>query len=404
MNPPIANPIENIVDSWQLSERAYEVKANVIREILKITRRPNIISFAGGLPAPELFPLEGIRDACNRVIDNFGPQSLQYTLSFGIPELRQWLAERISRKGFPVSEDEVLITGGSQQGLDLIGKVFLDKGAMVLTETPTYLGALQAFNLYQAQYVAVDMDEDGMVVEQVEAKIKRYNPRFLYVVPNFQNPSGITLSYERRVMLVELARKYNVPIIDDNPYGELRFEGKDVPSLKTIGGEYVIQLGTFSKIISPGLRIGWVAATQSICNAFERMKQGSDLHTNTFAQYVIYEFVKTGALDTHIEKIKEAYAERRAVMIEAMQEYFPEGVKFTRPQGGLFLWIELPGQLSAEDLLEEAVENGVAFVPGSPFFAQGGGHNTMRLNFSNATPDKIREGIKRLGNVFKKHI
>ncbi len=404
MSSPVTNRVEDIISSWQLSERASEVKANIIREILKITRRPNIISFAGGLPAPELFPLEDIKEASSNAIDNFGPSALQYTLSFGIPELREWLSQWIKKYGTDATAEEILITGGSQQGLDLVGKVFLEKGAVVITETPTYLGALQAFNLYQAKYVAVDMDSGGMVVEQVEDRIKEYNPRLIYVVANFQNPSGITLSYERRKKLVAIAEKYNIPIVDDNPYGQLRFEGEDVPSLKSIGGDLVIELGTFSKIISPGLRIGWIAASKEVCNTFERMKQGSDLHTNTFAQYVIYEFVKDGALDKHIEKIKESYRERREVMIQAMEESFPEGVKFTRPQGGLFLWITLPEKLSATDLLDEAVQNGVAYVPGYPFFAQGGGHNTMRLNFSNAKPDAIKSGIQRLGEVFKKHI
>ncbi len=404
MVPPITNDIENIVSSWQLAERAYLVKANIIREILKISQRPNTISFAGGLPAPELFPLEQIKAACGRVIDNHGAPALQYSLSLGIPLLRKWLAKRLSSEKLLISEEEILITSGSQQGLDVIGRVFLEKGAVVLCENPTYLGALQAFNAYQAEYVTVDMDDEGMITKQVEEKIKKYKPRIIYSVPNFQNPTGITLSENRRFELVELARKYNVPIIDDNPYGELRYEGKDVPSLKTIGGDIVIQLGTFSKIISPGLRIAWLTANKDIIGTFERLKQGTDLHTNTFAQYVVYEFVRTGALETHLRKLIVSYAERRNIMIEEMEKHFPEGVKFTRPEGGLFLWIELPEKLSATDLLSKAVDNGVAYVPGYPFFAQGGGHNTMRLNFSNANPEKIREGIKRLGKVFKKHI
>jgi 2-aminoadipate transaminase len=395
---------QSLIAQWSISERARLVKASIIREILKITSKPNVISFAGGLPAPELFPVEEIRAACGRVIDKYGQQALQYSLSFGIQPLRQWLAERISRQGFPVGEDEILITGGSQQGLDMVGRVFLDKGSFVLTETPTYLGALQAFDIYQAKYIAVDMDDDGMVVDQVEQKINQYNPRVLYVVPDFQNPSGITMSYERRVQLVELSKKYNIPIIDDNPYSELRFEGQSVKSLKAIGGDMVIRLGTFSKTISPGLRIGWVVASKEIINAFERMKQGADLHTNTFAQYVVYEYLSSGAFDKHIDDIIEAYGERREVMIKAMEEYFPDSVEFTRPKGGLFLWVKLPEHVSATELLDKAVEKGVAYVPGNPFFAQGGGYNTMRLNFSNATPEKIQEGIKLLGEVFKKHI
>ncbi|MCP4631826.1 MAG: PLP-dependent aminotransferase family protein [candidate division Zixibacteria bacterium] len=394
----------SLISKVQISERASQTKASFIREILKITSKPNIISFAGGLPAPELFPINEIKEACIRVLDKYGPPSLQYSLSFGIIELRRWLSERISKQGYPVAEDEVLITGGSQQGLDLVGRVFIDEGSVIVTETPTYLGALQAFGVYSAKYKAVDMDDEGMVVDQIEDVIKKFDPRLIYVVPNFQNPSGITLSNQRREQLVELSKLYNIPIIDDNPYGELRFEGDDVKSLKALGGDMVIQLGTFSKTISPGLRIGWVAASGEICNVFERMKQGVDLHTNTFAQYVVYEYLSTGAFDAHINKIIDAYRERRDVMIKAMEEYFPDSVKFTRPNGGLFLWVTLPEHVSATELLDKAVDNGVAYVPGSPFFAQGGGHNTMRLNFSNAQPRKIEEGIKLLGDVFKKHI
>ncbi|MBD3170509.1 MAG: aminotransferase class I/II-fold pyridoxal phosphate-dependent enzyme [candidate division Zixibacteria bacterium] len=396
--------VDNLISQWTLSKRSGQVKASIIREILKITSKPNVISFAGGLPAPELFPVEEIKAACQRVLEKYGPPSLQYSLSFGIIELRRWLAEYISKRGFKVEEDEILITGGSQQGLDIIGRVFLEEGAVVLTETPTYLGALQAFDVYQTRYVAVDMDNDGMIVDQVEEKIKKHNPRFLYVVPDFQNPSGITMSNERRGDLVQLAQKYNIPIVDDNPYHELRFKGEAPDSLKAVGGDHVIQLGTFSKTISPGLRIGWMCAKREICYAFERLKQGADLHTNTFAQYVVYEYLASGAFEKHVEKIKNAYSERRDVMIKAMEENFPDSVSFTKPDGGLFLWVTLPEHVSATDLLEKAVEKGVAYVPGNPFFAQGGGYNTMRLNFSNAQPEKIKEGIESLGEVFKRHI
>ncbi|MCK4385635.1 MAG: PLP-dependent aminotransferase family protein [candidate division Zixibacteria bacterium] len=380
------------------------MKSSAIREILKITERPDIISFAGGLPAPELFPVDDLKKACEAVLDEVGPRSLQYSLTMGILPLRKFLAERLSQKGASLTEENILITGGSQQGLDLVGSVFLEKGSVVICESPTYLGAIQAFNAYNPHYVTVEMDDCGILTDQVEENIRKYKPRLIYVVPNFQNPSGITLSYERRKQLVKLAEEYYTPIIDDNPYGELRYIGEDVPSLKTLGGDLVIQLGTFSKIISPGLRIGWIAASTEVMTKFERMKQGADLHTNTFAQYVASEYVKNGNLDRHIEQIKAAYGERRDVMIKAMTEYFPENVKWTEPEGGLFLWVELPSEVSATDLLQEALKQKVAYVPGKPFYPYEDKDNTLRLNFSNATPEMIIEGIKRLGKVFKENI
>jgi 2-aminoadipate transaminase len=390
--------------NWIFSVRALEMKSSAIREILKITERPDVISFAGGLPAPELFPVEDLKKACQSVLDNVGPKSLQYSLSMGILPLRKFLAERLSRKESPLTENNILVTGGSQQGLDLVGKVFLEKGAVVICESPTYLGAIQAFNTYNPHYVTVEMDENGMLIDQVEENIKKYKPRLIYAVPNFQNPSGITLSYERRKHLVKLASEYYVPIIDDNPYGELRYIGRDVPSLKSLGGDLVIQLGTFSKIISPGLRIGWISASTEVMTMFERMKEGADLHTNTFAQYVVAEYVKNGNLDKHIEVIKAAYGERRKVMIKAMREYFPDNVKWTEPEGGLFLWVELPQEVSATALLSEALKQKVAYVIGKPFYPYEDKDNTLRLNFSNASPEMIIEGIKRLGKVFKESI
>jgi 2-aminoadipate transaminase len=248
------------------------------------------------------------------------------------------------------------------------------------------------------------MDQNGMVIDQVSEAIKKTKPRFIYVVPNFQNPSGITMSYERRKLLVELAQEYYVPIIDDNPYGELRYRGKDVPSLKSLGGDLVIQLGTFSKIILPGTRLGWIAASKEVMGVFERMKQGTDLHTNTLSQYVIYEYVKEGNLDRHIEKIKEAYAKRMKVMLEALEEYFPDEITWTKPEGGLFLWVELPEGASATELLDKAISEKVAYVPGKFFFAREDKDNTLRLNFCTMSEEMIREGIKRLARVFKENI
>ena len=390
--------------NWTVSARAREMKSSAIREILKITERPDIISFAGGLPAPELFPIQALKKACAKVLDTHGPKSLQYSLTMGVLPLREILAERLSKKGLPVTIDNLFITGGSQQGLDLVAKVFLNEGDALLCENPTYLGAIQAFNVMRPKYVTVEMDQEGMIVEQAEEKIKEHNPRFIYVVADFQNPSGITMSLKRRKQLVTLAEKYQIPIVDDNPYGELRYVGEPLPSLQSMGKDLVIELGTFSKIVSPGLRIGWGIISTEITTMFERLKQGADLHTNTFAQYVVYEYIKAGNLDRHIEEIKASYSERRGVMIEALKEHFPEDVKWYEPEGGLFLWVELPQGISATDLLPVAVEEKVAYVPGKPFYPHEDKDNTLRLNFSNANPDLIREGIKRLGKVLRENV
>jgi len=380
------------------------MKSSAIREILKITERPDIISFAGGLPAPELFPIQALKKACAKVLDTHGPKSLQYSLTMGVLPLREILAERLSKKGLPVNIDNLFITGGSQQGLDLVAKVFLNEGDPLLCENPTYLGAIQAFNAFRPKYVTVEMDQEGMIVEQAEEKIKEHHPRFIYVVADFQNPSGITMSLKRRKQLVTLAEKYQIPIVDDNPYGELRYVGENIPSLQSLGKDLVIELGTFSKIVSPGLRIGWGIVSTEITTMFERLKQGADLHTNTFAQYVVYEYIKAGNLDRHIEEIKASYRERRGVMIEALEEHFPEDVRWYEPEGGLFLWAELPKGISATDLLPVAVEQKVAYVPGKPFYPYEDKDNTLRLNFSNAKPDEIREGIKRLGKVLRESV
>lgn len=388
----------------KISERAREMKSSAIREILKITELPDIISFAGGLPAPELFPIEELKDACQKVLSNAGPNSLQYSITMGHRPLREFLAERYAKRGIPATSENIMITAGSQQGLDLLGRVFLDYDSYVILENPTYLAAFQAFDAYHARYHTVSMDEEGMVVSDVEEAIKKEKPRFIYAVPNFQNPTGITMSMERRRSLVELAQEYKIPVIDDNPYGELRYAGEDIPSLKKLGGDLIIEMGTFSKLISPGLRIGWIFMSQDVIRLFEKMKEGADLHTNTFAQFVVYEYIKAGNLDKHIQLIKSEYSNRRKVMIESLKKYCSEFVRWTKAEGGLFLWVFLPENVSATELLKKALEKKVAYVPGKPFYVHGDTDNTMRLNFSNASPEKIEEGIKRLGKVFEENI
>ncbi len=390
--------------NWILSERAWQMKSSAIREILKITERPDVISFAGGLPAPELFPVEELKRACEFVLSNSGPRSLQYSITLGYPPLRKFLAERLSQKGVDLEVENIMITAGSQQGLDLIGKTFFDEGSFVIVENPTYVGALHAFRAYHPHFVTVEMDQEGMILEEVELHIKKSKPRLIYTVSNFQNPSGITMSKKRRERLVDLAQEYYIPVIDDNPYGEMRFKGEELPSLKKLGGDWVIELGTFSKLISPGLRIGWLVVSKEVMGVFERMKQGADLHTNTFAQYVIYEYIKNGNLDKHIELLKKEYSKRRDTMISALKNYCPEGVRWTEPEGGLFLWVFLPEGISATQLLQKALERKVAYVPGKPFYAKEDQDNTLRLNFSNASSEEIEEGIKRLAQVFKEQL
>lgn len=394
----------NKIEKWPVSEHVQSIGTSIIREILKFSSKPGIISFAGGLPAPELFPLEQIKQCACDVLDKYGPAAVQYSLSRGIIPLRELLAERATAAGEPSTVDNYLITAGSQQGLDLLGRAFLDPGDYVLTENPTYLGALQAFNYYRARYAAVPMDHDGMIIDEVRGRIEEHKPKFIYTISNFQNPTGITMTLERRQALIELAAEYQIPIVDDNPYGAIRFAGEGQPSMKSLAPEMVVSLQTFSKTCAPGLRIAWMNAPDEIIAVFEKVKQGTDLHTNTFCQYIMYEFVRSGKLENHIEIIKADYLRKRQVMISAMTEHFPDGITWTEPEGGLFLWVELPEHISAKDLLPKAVELKVAYVYGQPFFPHGEGENTMRLNFSNASHEDIKVGIERLGKLLKENM
>ncbi|MDD3730931.1 MAG: PLP-dependent aminotransferase family protein [candidate division Zixibacteria bacterium] len=391
-------------DKWKIADHVVKLETSIIREILKISSQPGVISFAGGLPAPELFPLEILKDLSAQVIDKYNFMCCQYSLSMGVKELREWIADYTTKQGMPTEIDNILITCGSQQGIELLARVFIEPGDYILTENPTYVGALQAFNYYRARYATVEMDSDGMLIDQVEEKINKYKPKLIYTISNFQNPTGITMSEDRRVELVKIATKYNIPLIDDNPYGELRFAGKPVPELKSYGGDQVVTLKTFSKIVAPGFRIAWMNATKSINRQFEKVKQCTDLHTNAFSQYLLYEFVSQGFLEPHIEKIKADYRKKRELMLKVLEDTFPEGVSWTKPEGGLFLWLELPSHISAKELLPKAIELKVAYVYGQPFFPGGEGENTMRLNFSNATLEGIEQGIKRLARLLKENM
>ena len=351
-----------------------------------------------------MFPLKELARVATEVIDKYGPASLQYSLSQGIIPFRELLAANATEAGWPTKPEDILVTSGSQQGLELLARVFVTPGDYILVENPTYVGALQAFNFYQARYVTVDMDDDGMLVDQVEEKIKKYHPRMIYSIPNFQNPTGITMSLERRKQLLQLAARYDIPVVDDGPYGEIQFSGEPIPTLKSCGGDLVIDLRTFSKTLTPGLRIGWMTGPAGIIRQFEKVKQGADLHTNTFAQYMIYEFVKQDLLGPQIARLRIDYRAKRDTMLKAMDETFPDGITWTKPDGGLFLWATLPEHMSARQLLEKAVAQKVAYVYGEPFFANGGGGNSLRLNFSNASQENIVEGIGRLGKLFRENM
>jgi len=388
-------------DQWEIAPHVVKLEASIIREILKISSQPGVISFAGGLPAPELFPKEDLLEAMAQVVAKHGAAAFQYTLSRGIPPLREALAARASSRGAVTDVDNVLITAGAQQAIELVARAFIDRGDYIITEYPTYVGALQAFNYYQAQYAPVDMDDEGIIIEQVEKQILKYKPKLIYTVSNFQNPTGITMSMKRRLALIEIAKQYNLPIIDDNPYGNIRFTGETMPTLKALGGDQVIALQSFSKIIAPGLRLGWMNGPKSIMGYFEKVKQCTDLHTNTLCQYIIYEYLSSGKLEKHIQRIIADYRAKRDRMVETMRATFPDGVKWTEPEGGLFLWVELPENMSAKELLPKAVEKKVAYVYGQPFFPDGRGANTLRLNFSNATLENIEEGIKRLAELLE---
>jgi 2-aminoadipate transaminase len=393
------------------AQRLQRMSSSAIRELLKISERPDIISFAGGLPSPDVFPVDDFAAACDLILREFGSQALQYGTTEGYLPLREMIARHTARYGIKITPENILITSGSQQALDLIGKVFINPGDSILVEDPTYLGAIQAWKAYGAEFVTVPMDEDGMDTERLEASL-RAGPKFIYVLPNFQNPTGVTLSLERRHKLIELADRYGVPVIEDDPYGQLRYEDTHLPSVWALDNQFrgngelpyfgnVIYLSTFSKILSPGIRLAWVIAPAEVIKKLVMAKQGADLHTATFTQMVTYEVSRGGFLDRHVWMIRRVYGERRNIMLDAMDEHFPQEVHWTRPKGGLFLWGILPPGLKSVDVFKAAIEQKVAFVSGEPFFACGGGDNTMRINFSNASPEKILIGIERLGNVIK---
>jgi 2-aminoadipate transaminase len=384
------------------ANRVERMRASDIREILKISEQSDVISLAGGLPAPELFPIDEYRRAFEWVFETKGESALQYGTTEGYRPLRELLAARLNRVGALCDAGDVLITNGSQQALDLIGKVFLNPGDKVVLENPSYMGAIQAFNQYQASYKVVPMDDDGMRVDALESILAEDRRiKFIYALPNFQNPTGRTLSHERRHQLVELANRLRIPIVEDDPYGELVFEGEPLPSLKSLDTQgIVIHLGTFSKILAPGFRLGWIVAAPEPLELLIHGKQPSDLHTSVASQMATHHVAsQDGYLDRHIQDIRSLYRERRDAMLQAIEAYFPDVVRYMRPRGGLFVWAELPSHIDTRELLLAAIQERVAFVPGQGFHPDQSGTNTMRLNFSNVSPERLHEGVQRLGRA-----
>ncbi|AFZ83301.1 pyridoxal phosphate (PLP)-dependent aspartate aminotransferase [Candidatus Kinetoplastibacterium blastocrithidii TCC012E] len=399
---------KSIEQEFHFSKRSQQLKSSAIREILKVTERAEIISFAGGLPAPSGFPVDVIRAAIDKVLRDNGKVALQYGTTEGFAPLRSWISEEMNKKGANITSDQVLMVSGSQQALDLISKVMVDEGDKILVENPSYLGALQAFSVYQPNYIPVLTDDGGLVPESITSQVAK-NARFIYALPNFQNPTGRTLNLERREKLVSIMANLNIPIIEDDPYGELIYEGTPKPSLLSLSsnlGGTIIRLGTFSKVLAPGLRLGYVVAPTSIIRKLIQAKQAADLHTCTLAQMAVYEVVKDGFLDKHLPNVRNIYKTQGSCMLDAIQKEFPAETKWTKPEGGMFLWITLPEYIDSTELLKKALKRDVAFVTGKPFYiAPGyGQNNTIRLSFATVPEEKIRQGISILGQLIKENL
>lgn len=387
------------------AERMGQAVPSFIRESLKLSADPSIISFAGGNPDAGYFPVEPVADSCRRVLEEDGEAVLQYAVTEGYPGLRRRILARMEAMGIHGDLENVAITSGSQQGLDLTGKVFLDQGDEVIVESPSYMGAINAFRFYQPQFVEVDMDEDGMQMDALEARLKECRrAKFIYTIPDFQNPTGRTMSAARRKRLVELAEQYNVMVVEDSPYYDLRFEGKKVPPVKSFDtGGRVIYLGSFSKVLCPALRVGWVFGEKDAVSQYVVLKQAADLHSNQLAQRIVADYIDNEDLDLHIAKINQAYKEKRDCMLHKIDSAFPKGITRTSPEGGLFIWLTLPEELDAHAIFQRALkEEKVCFVPGDTFYPYGGHKNTLRLSFATVSLEQIEEGMDRLARALGK--
>lgn len=392
--------MNTVITDYRYASRVSRMKSSAIREILKVTEQPDIISFAGGLPAPELFPLDAFRTALWDVTT--GDSSiLQYSTTEGHGPLREQITQHLAEKGIKADPKEVLLTNGSQQALDLIAKIFLDPGDAVIVESPSYLGALQVFDSYEARLVQVETDNNGILIDALEEAIRRDNPKFIYLTPTFKNPTGITIPKSRRMQIIELIEKYGVLLIEDNPYGDLRYSGEPIAPIKSMDTSgHVLYLGTFSKTVAPGLRIGWITAPHPIISKLVMAKQGTDLHTSTIVQRALSRYLETNDTNAHIEKIKAAYGNRCNIMLKTLKETFPSDITWTHPDGGMFLWVTLSPEMNTTQMLKDAVRLKVAYVPGEPFFPYNDIYHCMRLNFSNSQPEQIETGIRRLSQLF----
>jgi len=381
------------------------IPKSFIREILHVTVQPGMISFAGGLPNPHFFPVREIAAAALDVLAADGDSALQYSTTEGYEPLRRYIAQRYrDKRGMDISADEILITNGSQQGLDLIGKAFIDSGDPIAIERPGYLGAIQAFAVFEPQFCPVPLLADGVDIDRLSDVLAQRRVKFFHTVINFQNPSGTSYSQDRRGELAGVLERYETMVVEDDPYGELRFAGAVEPSMRQWLGGNAVLLGSFSKIVAPGLRLGWICAQPDVMDRLVVAKQAGDLHSNSLCQRILHQYLVSNDLDAHIAKITSAYKRQRDAMVRAMEEHFPAQVSFTRPEGGMFIWVTLPEALSALELFEPAVQQKVAFVPGTPFFVDGGGRRNMRLNFSNADEESIEEGIRRLGRIIEEQL
>ncbi|MBP6337612.1 MAG: PLP-dependent aminotransferase family protein [Vitreoscilla sp.] len=390
---------------WKLAQRAARMNPSIIREILKVTEQPGVLSLAGGLPSPESFPIEAMREATATVLRDTPKEALQYAASEGFGPLREWVAAALQAQGQQVQASQVLITTGSQQGLDLVGKVLVDAGAPVAVESPTYLGALQAFSPYEPLFADVAGDADGPLHDAVR-RLAHDAPgtRFFYVLPNFQNPTGRVIPAARRQSLVAAAQATHLPLVEDNPYGELWFDEAPPPSMASLWPEGTVYLGSFSKVLAPGLRLGYLVAPPELCPKFLQAKQAADLHTPGFNQRVVYEVIKNGFLDQHVPTIRTRYKAQRDAMAAALTEYLPAGCEWQQPQGGMFFWVRLPAGCHAMALLPKAVEAGVAYVPGEAFYAHQPDVRSVRLSFVTLSPAEIRTAVAALGAVLRKHL
>lgn len=384
---------------YAFARRMAAMQPSAVREILKVAERPDILSFAGGLPAPELFPVEAIADAHARVLRDHGAAALQYSTTEGFAPLREWIAAHLTRAGVPTSIDELIITNGSQQGIDLVARIFCDAGDRIIVENPTYLAAIQAFTAYEVDLVAAPSDDHGMQTDALEELVVRHRPKLIYLVSNFQNPKGATLPLARRKKLAEIARRHDVAVLEDDPYGELVFRGERIAPIASLERRGVVQLGTFSKTLAPGLRIGWLRADAELVRKVTIVKQAADLHTATLAQRAAQSLLDHFDYGAHLTRLRAAYGARCDAMLGALERHMPRGTRWIRPDGGMFVWAQLPGGLDADGVFPSAIAEGVAFVPGSGFFVEDVRRDFVRLNYSNRPPELIEDGMARLGKV-----